>query len=394
MSDTDETSIKEGEDNALYNMSDAEIEAMDPEEYAAGYAAKASVEPEDEPVEEEVTEPEALEAEEEELSDDESEESELDVSEAPGKQEEEATETEEEESDVEEIKQEPEVADPSIELNKIMAPFKANGGQMQVNTADEAIALMQQGANYTSKMQAIKPHLETLKLLELNGIKGTESINYLIDLYKKDPKAINKLVKESGLDPLDMDVEGSNDYQPTQHSTAGVSDAVDLDQVLDNIQRTPTYDRTINVIGKQWDESSRTFLGKNPAVIEVINDHMQNGVYDITAAELTKQQTLGRMKGLTDLEAYRQVADNLNAQGSFNHLFTPQEQEQEVQNQPAIKRLAPKQKVEDPKLKAKRKAAGAAKQTASTGSKADFNPLGMSDAEFDKQFAEQLAGLA
>src|SRR5574344_1636015 len=39
--------------------------------------------------------------------------------------------------------------------DQVMAPFQANGKTIQLRSVDEAIQLMQQGANYTRKMQAI-----------------------------------------------------------------------------------------------------------------------------------------------------------------------------------------------------------------------------------------------
>ena len=37
-------------------------------------------------------------------------------------------------------------------------------------------------------------------------------------LSKKNPKAIAKLIKESDLDPLDIDKDAPTDYQPTDYS--------------------------------------------------------------------------------------------------------------------------------------------------------------------------------
>ena len=90
---------------------------------------------------------------------------------------------------------------------KVMAPFKANGKMITLRSPEEAIQLMQQGANFTKKMQAIAPHRKLLIMLENNGLLDESKINYLIDLDKKNPEAIKKLVKDAGIDPKDIDTQ-------------------------------------------------------------------------------------------------------------------------------------------------------------------------------------------
>ena len=53
--------------------------------------------------------------------------------------------------------------------DKMMAPFVANGKTIQLQSVDEAIQLMQMGANYTRKMQSIAPHRKVLMMLEKMG---------------------------------------------------------------------------------------------------------------------------------------------------------------------------------------------------------------------------------
>ena len=90
---------------------------------------------------------------------------------------------------------EPVGTDYESEYKKLLAPFVANGREMSVKSVDEAITLMQMGANYNKKMAALKPSLGLLKLLESNGLADAEKISYLIDLANKDAGAVNKLSK-------------------------------------------------------------------------------------------------------------------------------------------------------------------------------------------------------
>ena len=261
----------------------------------------------------------------------------------------------------------------------MLAPFKANGREIQVKSVDDAVALMQMGANYNKRMAALKPNLKMLKLLENNGLLSEEKISYLIDLEKKNPAAINKLVKDSGLDPMDLDAEKAGEYKPKIHS---VDDReIDLDTVLDEIQETPTYTQTLEIVSKKWDGASKQTVASTPQLLKVINDHVANGIYDLINQEVERERMFGRLNGLSDIEAYRRVGDAINARGGFNHLVSNQGKPNQ---EPVVVQPKPKAPADD-KLNEKRRAASSTKPAnVSTAAASDFNPLALSDEEFSK----------
>jgi hypothetical protein len=269
--------------------------------------------------------------------------------------------------------------DYEAEYKRLIAPFKANGREIQVKSAEDAIALMQMGANYNKKMAALKPNLKIMKLLENNGLMNEEKLSYLIDLDKKNPAAINKLVRESGIDLMDLDAEKAGEYRPKIHV---VDDReIDLDTVLDEIQDTPTYARTLDVVSQKWDGASKQAISQTPQLLKVINAHIESGIYDLISKEVESERVFGRLNGLSDIEAYRHVGDAIQARGGFNHLANGQEKPQA--SAPVIVEPKPK-KVEDDRLKEKRRAASSTKPVAPTAVIKDFNPLALSDEEFSK----------
>jgi len=275
----------------------------------------------------------------------------------------------------------PAVVDYKAEYEKLLAPFKANGREVSVGSVDDAIALMQMGANYNKKMAALKPNLRLLKLLDNNGLLSEERISYLIELANKKPDAINKLVKDSGLNPMDLDPDKAGDYKPTIQKVDEREMA--LDTVLDELQDSKAYTRTMQIVSKELDLPSKNIIADNPQLLKVINDHVERGIYDLISAEVEREKMFGRLSGMSDLEAYRQVGDTMNARGAFNHLGssqgkTPAEPRVVVQPKP--------KKVDEDALNAKRRAASPSKPATpvSTPASADFNPLAMSDEEFAK----------
>ena len=61
--------------------------------------------------------------------------------------------------------------------------------------------------------------------------------------------------KRKNLSSLDIDKDTPTDYEPTDYS---ISDKeYNLDQVLEDIKDTDTFNRTINVLTKDWDAESK-----------------------------------------------------------------------------------------------------------------------------------------
>ncbi len=280
--------------------------------------------------------------------------------------------------------------DYEAEYKKLLAPFKANGREIKVESVDDAINLMQMGANYNKKMAALKPNLKLMKMLENNGLLSEEKLSFLIDLDKKNPAAINKLVKDSGIDPMEIDAEKAGAYkQPTY----AVDDReIELDTVLDEIKDSTTYTRTLEVVGNKWDGASKQVIAQTPQLLKVINDHMASGIYDLISTEIERERMFGRLTGMSDIDAYRAVGDAIQARGGFNHLFQKNQAAGSGSGQgqmtpPVAKPVTvpPKPKVDASNLNDKRRAAGSTQSTVTTSAvPKDFNPLSMSDEEFSK----------
>ena len=90
----------------------------------------------------------------------------------------------------------------------------------------------------------------------------------------------------------------------------------------------------------------------------------------------------GRLVGLSDLEAYKQVGDAINAEGGFNNPDTTQST---LEKTP----VKAKTKTVDPKLKSRKKAASSTNKKATSAKKENYNPLSMSDEEFEKMAASE-----
>jgi hypothetical protein len=267
---------------------------------------------------------------------------------------------------------------------KVMAPFKANGREMQAKSPEDAQALMQMGANYNKKMAGLKPAMKFVKMLEANGLLDEEKLGFLIDVHKRDPNAINKLVVDSKMDPLDLSADKASEYKPGNHKVN--EQELELDDVIADLRGSEHFDRTLAVVASEWDPKSKGVIAATPQILKVINGHMESGIYDLIAAELESERAFGRLKGLSDLDAYKQVGDAIEARGGFKHLNlgSSQAQAKPAPATPVV--VQPKLKpADDDELKNKKRAASGSKAAApGTSIPADFNPFAMSDTDFAK----------
>ena len=282
---------------------------------------------------------------------------------------------------------------------KVMAPFKANGKMIQAKTPDEVISLMQMGANYTRKLQELQPHRKMLLMLQNNDLLSEEKLSFLIDLDRKDPEAIKKLVKDSGIDPMDIDVTQDPAYQAGNHQVS--DEAVVFKEAIEELVAQDNGQETLREINDHWDQTSKEAVWASPEIMAVIHEQRENGIYPVIVAEMDRLKTLGKIPTSTPfIQAYKMVGDELVKTNGFAHLnvtsTTPTGNPGAPAAQPAGNAHEPAAvavRVATPKSPVANDAkAAAASPTRSSPRKAEpfVNPLAMSDDEFLSSMKDRL----
>jgi len=215
-----------------------------------------------------------------------------------------------------------EVVNFEAKYKEAMAPLKANGKTIEIQSMDELRQLASMGANFTRKMQDIAPHRKILAMLENNGLLDEAKLSFFIDLDKKNPEALKKLIKDSGVDPLDIDVSVEPAYQAGNHKVS--DNEIAFRTVLEDLQSTPTGQETISLINSSWDQASKEELWKAPEVMATIQQQRENGIYDAISAEINRQAMLGKIPaGTPFIQAYLNVGNEMNARGAFTKVNAP-----------------------------------------------------------------------
>lgn len=199
---------------------------------------------------------------------------------------------------------------------ELMAPFRAAKREVQPKTIEDARRLMQMGADYSKKMELMKPNLRVLRTLEKAELLDPSRINFLIDLHNKSPEAIQKLLKDSNIDPMELKLEDSVDYSPTNHQIGDAELAVR--DVLDTIKDSPKFAETVEVISEKMDMASRKALQESPAVIAELHTHIESGLYQQVVDAVANERMYGRLAGLSDLEAYYTIGSAMEQAGALN----------------------------------------------------------------------------
>lgn len=278
---------------------------------------------------------------------------------------------------------------------KIMAPFQANGKKIELKSPEEAIQLMQMGANYTRKLQEIAPHRKIITMLGNHGLLDESKLSFFIALDKKDPEAIKKLIVDSGIDPLDIDTKIEPAYQEGSYQVT--DEEVAFRTQLEDLSSTDTGKQTLQTINSHWDQASKDMLWQHPEVMPIIHSHRENGIYSKITEEMDRRRTLGQLLPTTPfLEAYKAIGDELHASGAFGAESSEQGAEgsgsgDQNQSGASAEKPAPKVVATDraaaprPSVDNGDKAGAASPSRAAPGKAAELkNPLAMSDEDFLK----------
>ncbi|MFB6349637.1 hypothetical protein ACFBZI_09405 [Moraxella sp. ZJ142] len=260
-------------------------------------------------------------------------------------------------------------------------PFKANGREIQVKSAEDMIALMQQGANYSKKMAQLKPNLAVLKTLEQHGLNDAQSVAYMVDLYNKNPEAIAKLIKEADIDLYSFDTEQADNYTPqTQVNEPSLLE----ETMVDLYGSHDKFKDVVSDITTVWDEQSKAMVSDHPEILRVMAEQAQSGLYQQITQAMEYERMLGRMQGVPFLAAYEAIeAKLLQANQSANTGVDNQQPQQQAFTAPRPQNTQNQVNNQTQKQKA------AVPKSGNSKANNEFDPLKLSDEEFLKFYNQQ-----
>lgn len=196
----------------------------------------------------------------------------------------------------------------------LMQPIKANGREIKLQNAEEAIRMIQMGANYTKKLQELQPALRVVKMLQNNDLMDESKVSFLIDLSQRNPQAIAKLLKDGDIEPMSLDSSSADSYTPGNHQVTDLQ--VNFDHALDELVNQDGGRELLQEVMGQWDSASKQAIYQEPVILQHLVRQRSDGTYQTIMTEVDRLRLLGQIPADTPfIQAYRAVGDMLHAQG-------------------------------------------------------------------------------
>lgn len=210
----------------------------------------------------------------------------------------------------------------------IGTPIKANGTEITLKDADEALRLIQKGAGFEKKMEALKPARKSAAILEAAGLLGDDAaLSHMIDLYNGNPQALARLVKDLKIDIFSLDLDAGDQYRATSHLQT--DEAVIFTETLKEVRTLEGGKEALALIDS-WDQKSKDMIWGNALAVRQIYDYKQSGVYDSVANEVERRRTLGQIPASTPfIQAFQMVGDEM-AKAASAQSPTPATNEQVI----------------------------------------------------------------
>jgi hypothetical protein len=213
---------------------------------------------------------------------------------------------------------------------KVTASFKADGKELQIRSPEDAVRLMQMGVNYSRRMQEMKPLRAQNEMLKSVGLDDPAKLNHMIEVMQGKPDAIQKLLKDRKIDPIDIDTTKDVAYKPANHAVDPKTLA--FREAIETTLSQEGGKELISEINSTWDDHSKEALRDQPAIFQNLLDQKSSGVYVRVKKELEYQRTMGFLTDVPFVQAYHQVAEAMKKAGVFSNL-TPKTKQNEVHSQ-------------------------------------------------------------
>lgn len=197
-----------------------------------------------------------------------------------------------------------------------LAKFTANGKEVEgFKDPADLIRAQQMLHGYSDKMKVFKEYKPFLKALEERKLTtDSDKFNLAMSIIDGDPEAIKKVLKEKGIDPLELDLE---DIKYTEKNTLPSKAQLLIEDTYEQAENLGVGDKFTKVVNKDWDVKSLQELVTNNAVRSDLLQHLSDGTYDIVSNEIKKMELLdatGVLNNMTSIEKYRIAVDRIYKQ--------------------------------------------------------------------------------
>jgi len=102
---------------------------------------------------------------------------------------------------------------------------------------------------------------------------------------------------------------------------------------MTELQDSEHFGATIEAIDK-FDPNSINFIGEHPEAIRILHGHMEMGIFPTIMDEVQTRKLMGKLSGMSDIEAYYQVGEEMEKSGLLQPQNSSVRQSQQSNQQP------------------------------------------------------------
>lgn len=220
--------------------------------------------------------------------------------------------------------------------------IKVNGLTTRA-TLNELVEGFKKGMNYTKNMQQLAPFRRSVGIMEDNGLTE-QDLNLMVELKAGNKEALAKLLADSKVDPLDIDVDGRDEYTPKDYGRDVVD--VEMEQVQQEINAdVDNIDAVKNALTTMPDDFYN-YIEKDANALRNLHKDVASGIYQQVMPEVLKLQTLyGKTKPTLDMyiEVARNMASRQTKQMETSAVKPKPDAEKRAKAVSSTKKKAPKQ---------------------------------------------------
>jgi len=195
-----------------------------------------------------------------------------------------------------------------------------NGVKTKPFTDPEKILKAQQASGGLSKkFEAIKGTRTVVDPLKKRGLlQDTERFDLLMKVNDGDPEAIKELLKQTKVDPMELDMDEIK-YERTPEASTEVD--LMFKDALEIGEQYGVKDKIADVVLSQWDDGAKQEFfsdsSKANAISAALAEQMSNGIYDrvmAVAEQLKSIDVEGRYTNLNSIDMYNEASKTVNVQ--------------------------------------------------------------------------------
>lgn len=193
--------------------------------------------------------------------------------------------------------------------------INASGSQISFDNPSEAVSLIQKGADYTKKTQALASQKHIIDFLEKNQITK-DKLPFVKDLLQGNPEAIKKLIKDNNFDLQSQEdfEETDHNYQEQQFPEANPVEQ-EIQSIIETIPLTEDGKSLLSLLqSSDFDIQSKQMIAQNPQYLVGLKETVDNNQFNAISEKVEELTLKGVLpNSIPYLQRYATVYKNFFA---------------------------------------------------------------------------------